>query len=50
VDRRSAARQFAEQYFTFSQSRAHFFRHVNGLPQAEHGFDGRSALRRTRFN
>ena len=27
---------FCEQYFTFSQSRAHFLRHSNGRPQRSH--------------
>lgn len=39
-----ALRQRSEQYFTFSQSRAHFLRHTNGLPQTMHIFSGKSAL------
>lgn len=29
------------QYFTFSQSRSHFLRHVNGLPHVAQTFSGR---------
>ena len=38
-------RHRSEQKRTFSQSRAHFFRHVNGRPQAAHGLLDRVALR-----
>ena len=48
ADRGGAARQRSEQYFTFSQSRAHFVRQVNGRPQTAQVFIGRSALRRVR--
>ena len=37
-------RHAPEQYFTASQSFAHFFRHVNGRLQARQVFDGRSLL------
>lgn len=36
------ARQRSEQYFTFSQSRAHFLRQVNGRPQTGQILLGRS--------
>jgi hypothetical protein len=36
--------QRSEQYFTFSQSRAHFLRHANGRPHDAHIFCGRLAL------
>jgi len=39
-------RQRSEQYFTLSQSRAHFLRQVKGRPQAAQVFVGKSALRR----
>lgn len=39
-------RQASEQYFTFSQSFAHFFRQANGRPQVMQSFWGRSDLRR----
>lgn len=45
TDRGGAARQRLEQYFTFSQSRAHFLRHAKSRPQTMHVFIGRSALR-----
>lgn len=32
--------QACEQYFTWSQQLAHFFRHVNGRPQVAQTFDG----------
>jgi hypothetical protein len=37
-----AERHRSEQYFTFSQSRAHFLRQVKGKPQAAQVFVGRS--------
>jgi hypothetical protein len=37
-------RQRSEQNLTLSQSRAHFFLHVNGRPQLAHGFSGRFDL------
>ena len=37
-------RQRSEQYCTSSQTRAHFFRQVNGRKQTGHCFVGRSAL------
>ena len=40
------ARQRLEQYFTFSQSRAHFLRHSNGRPQPAQRLVGKSSLRR----
>jgi hypothetical protein len=43
--RGGTARQLLEQYFTFSQSRAHFLRHANGRPHMTHVLIGRSALR-----
>lgn len=42
----AALRQRREQYFTFSQSRAHFLRQANGRPQCVQGLLGRSALER----
>ena len=41
---RPTRRQASEQYFTASQSRAHFFRHANGRPQATQVLLGRSRL------
>jgi len=38
------ARQRSLQYSTWSQLRAHFLRHVMGLPQTAQGFCGRLAL------
>jgi hypothetical protein len=38
------ARQRSEQYFTLSQSRAHFLRHAKGKPQATQVFCGRFAF------
>lgn len=38
-------RQRPEQNFTLSQSRAHFLRHANGLPQAAQSFSGRFVFR-----
>lgn len=35
-------RHRSEQYFTCSQSRSHFFRHVNGRPHAAQILVGRS--------
>jgi len=35
-------RQRAEQYFTWSQSRAHFLRHANGRSQVAHRLVGSS--------
>lgn len=35
-------RHRSEQYLTCSQSRAHFFRHANGLPQARQSLEARS--------
>ncbi len=43
-----APRQRSEQYFTLSQSRAHFLRQAKGRPHAMHVFVGRSAFRRIR--
>lgn len=40
------ARQRSEQYFTFAQSRSHFFRQAKGRPQTTQVLVGRSALRR----
>jgi len=40
------SRQRTEQYFTFAQSRSHFFRQAKGRPQITQGLVGRSALRR----
>jgi len=40
------SRQRSEQYFTFAQSRSHFFRQAKGRPQITQGLVGRSALRR----
>ena len=40
------SRQRCEQYFTLSQSRAHFLRHAKGRAQVRQSFVGRSALRR----
>lgn len=37
-------RHRSEQYRTFSQSRCHFLRHVNGLPQVAQSLVGRSAF------
>ena len=37
-----------EQYFTFTQSRAHFFRQLKFLPQTRHVFFGRSDFCRMR--
>jgi hypothetical protein len=42
----AALRQRSEQYFTACQSRAHFFRQLNGLPQCAQSFAGRSAFER----
>ena len=42
------ARQRSEQYFTLSQSRAHFLRQAKGRLQTGHVFVARSALRRVR--
>jgi hypothetical protein len=39
-----AARQQSEQYFTSSQTLAHFFRHPNGRPQLAQLFCGSSAF------
>ena len=36
------ARQRSEQYFTFSQSRAHFLHQVNGRPHTAQSFAGLS--------
>ncbi len=47
-DRSRASRQRCEQYFTFSQSRAHFLRQAKGRLQTGHVFVARSALRRVR--
>jgi hypothetical protein len=44
----AAFRQRSEQYFTLSQSRAHFLRHENGRPHRAQGFAGRSAFERIR--
>jgi hypothetical protein len=33
------------QYFTWSQTRSHFFRHANGLPQVTQVLVGRFGLR-----
>jgi hypothetical protein len=44
-----ALRQRSEQYFTSSQSFAHFFRQVNGSPQWAQIFCGRSAFFRMRM-
>jgi hypothetical protein len=33
-------RHASEQYFTFGQSRSHFFRHVKGRPQQAQSFGG----------
>jgi hypothetical protein len=41
-----AWRQASLQYLTRSQSRAHFFRQVNGRPQVGQIFSGRLALDR----
>jgi hypothetical protein len=38
------ARHLSEQYFTLSQSRAHFLRHVNGRPHEAHVLVGRFAF------
>jgi hypothetical protein len=38
-------RHRSEQYRTSAHTFAHFFRHANGRPQAEHTFVGRSAFR-----
>ena len=40
-ERVGAARQRAEQYFTFTQWRAHFLRQSKGSPQWTHSFDGK---------
>jgi len=45
-DRGAEARQRSEQYFTFSQSRAHFLRHANRRPQHAQRLVGKSSLRR----
>ena len=37
-------RQRSEQYFTFSQSRSHFFLQANGSPQVTHTFSGLTRL------
>ena len=37
--------QALEQYFTFSQSRSHFFLQLKGRPHTEQIFDGRFDLR-----
>ncbi len=42
----AAPRQRREQYFTFSQSRAHFLRQAKGRPQWAQGLVGRSAFER----
>ena len=44
--RGGAARQRSEQYFTFAQSRAHFFRQAKGRRQTTQSLVGRSVLRR----
>ncbi len=44
----SAARQRSEQVFTLSQSRSHFLRQANGLPQHAQSFDGSSDFLRMR--
>ena len=44
--RGDAARQRSERYFTFAQSRSHFFRQTKGRPQTTQGLVGRSALLR----
>jgi hypothetical protein len=36
---------FSEQYFTFSQSFAHFFRHSKGKPQVTQSFGSKPFLR-----
>ena len=41
-------RQPREQYFTLSQSRAHFLRHAKGRPQHSQRLVGNSSLRRIR--
>jgi hypothetical protein len=43
-----AFRQRSEQYFTVSQSRAHFLRQENGRPHRAQGLAGRSAFERIR--
>ena len=48
VARCGAARQRSEQYFTFAQSRAHFFRQTKGRLQTTQGLVGSSSLRRVR--
>jgi hypothetical protein len=42
------ARQRSEQYFTFTQSRSHFFRQTKDRPQTTQSLVGRSVLRRIR--
>jgi hypothetical protein len=37
-------RHFSLQYFTSSQTLAHFLRHLNGLPQTTQIFSGKLAL------
>lgn len=44
--RGGAARQRSEQYFTFTQSRAHFLRQTKGRPHTTQSLVGRSVLRR----
>jgi hypothetical protein len=44
--RGGVARQRAEQYLTFTQSRAHFLRQTKGRPQTTQSLVGRSVLRR----
>jgi hypothetical protein len=41
-----AFRQASLQYLTCSQSRSHFFRQVNGRPQATQIFEGRLLVSR----
>ena len=42
----AAPRQRREQYFTFSQSRAHFLRQAKGRPQCAQGLAGSSDFER----
>ena len=44
--RGGAVRQRSEQYFTFTQSRAHFLRQAKGRPHTTQSLVGRSVLRR----
>jgi hypothetical protein len=46
LDTGRGGRQRSEQYFTFTQSRAHFLRQTKGRPHTTQSLVGRSVLRR----